>query len=253
MIVLYILGGLLALIIILLCVPFQLLAVYDEKLELTIKYFFIPLQIMPRKKHVSKPKSKFVLWAGEKWKNLCRWFIKLKSKIRKKKQPSADIKKKKKSETKQKNSFALLREQRGFGGMLALLWRVLTLATGAFRGILRMIVVEKFDFHAEIGGKDAADAAVNYGEMCSVLFPALAFILGSTRKYKKDIVINPNFESDETTVEIDAVIRIVPLFVVFQAIKALVKLVWLEIKDKINEAVSEAKNNISHQGGVING
>lgn len=249
---LYILGGLLALILLLLCVPFQLLASYDERLELTVKYFFIPIQIMPKKKRVQKPKGKFVLWAGERWKNLCRWIAKTKSKLRRKKKPASGAKKKT-SKTEKKSSFAVLREQRGFVGMLTLLWRVLKLATSAFRGILRMIVVEKFDFHAKIGGEDAADAAINYGEMCSLIFPALAFILGSTRKYKKDIVINPNFESDETTVEIDTVIRIVPLFVVSHAIKALVKLVWYEIKEKIDEAVSEAKNNTSHQGGAING
>lgn len=252
MIVLYILGGLLALIIILLCVPFQLLFSYEDRLELTIKYFFIPLQIMPKKKRISKPKSKFVLWAGRKWKALCRWFIELKSRLRKKQQPKQSVSKKKTTEEK-KSSFALLREQRGFVGMLTLLWRVLSLATGAFRGVLRMMVVEKFDFHAEIGGSDAAETAVSYGEMCSILFPALAFILGSTRKYNKNIVITPNFESDETTVEIDAVVRLVPLFIVYHALKALLKLIWFEIKAKIDEAVSEAKNNISHQGGAING
>ena len=251
MIVLYILGGLLALILILLCVPFQLIVGYDEQLELKIKYFFIPLQIMPRKKRVSKPKSKFVLWAGKVWKSLCRRFIKLKSKIRKKRHGTTQNKKK--TPEKKKSSFAVLREQRGFGGMLALLWRVLSLATGAFRGVLRMVVVEKFDFHAEIGGEDAAETAVTYGEMCSILFPALAFILGATRRYNKDIVISPNFESEETTVNVDAVIRIVPLFVVFHAVKALLKLIWCEIKDKIDDAVSEAKNNISQQGGAING
>lgn len=252
MIVLYILGGLIALIIILLCVPFQLLIGYDEQLELTIKYFFIPLQIMPKKKRVSKPKSKFVLWAGRKWKELCHWFIELKTRLRKKKRPQQNGKKKKAQEEK-KSSFALLREQRGFGGMLTLLWRVVSLATGAFRGVLRMAVVEKFDFHAEIGGDDAAETAVTYGEMCSVLFPALAFILGATRKYNKNIIINPNFESDETTVEINAVIRLTPLFIVFHALKAFLKLVWYEIKEKIDEAISEAKNNISHQGGAFNG
>jgi len=254
--VLYIILGIIAFILILLCIPVQIEAKYSSSLSLTIKYLFIPFQLTPKKEsgkfaqfwndHIKKHFTA----AEKKIKKARIW---LKNKFRKKKKTTDDsvVTKPKKEE---KSSFSQLIEARGFSGMIALLWRVFLLATGAFGKIFKSTFVQRFDFNAKIGGDDAAEIAVNYGKWCAVLYPLLAMVLASTRRYRKNIEILPDFNYGQTEVVANVLLQIFPIVALTHAAAAFLKLFFLEIKDSIKQKIAEASAQASaniKQGGAV--
>ncbi len=263
MVILYILGGIIAFVLLLLCVPVEVDFKYNEKAQFSIRYFFLPIQVYPHRKKKEKPKSKAAVifsLAFSKAKKLFNAGVKQTKKFLKKLSGKLKIKKRKtksKSETekttkKKKSAFAELREERGFFGMLDLLWRVVKLATGAFCGILRGLIVKKFDFFVTVRGEDASETAVEYGELCAVLYPATAAILGAVRRYKQNIVIEPDFSGGQTETDVHVIFRAYPILAAGHGAKALLVMIWQEISDKIKEKTKEASFNTT-QGGVNNG
>ncbi len=276
MIFLYILAGILALIIILLIIPVQIELRYSEELLIRIKYLFIPFQVFPKKEKAEKKDTKVGRFIKEFWirhcskgwttfkVNISRTAAKIRHKSRKiftgikeklgVKKKEAAPKDSDSAQVKEKSAFAQLREARGFSGMVELIWRMVSLAGGAFGRILHSITVNRFDFNVIIGGEDAADTAVSYGRWCSVLYPALAFILGKTLRYNKNINIIPDFSGSGTKVDADILLTVVPVSLLAHSAGAFLKLLFLEIKDavkqKMDEASAQASQNIK-QGGAF--
>lgn len=273
MIVLYILAGLLALTVILLCIPVIAEAKYEDELLLNIKYLFISFQLVPRCR--KKTEGKLKRFFGRLWRRYfarpCKktgaWLAKFFNSVRKTVKKAfrrikarlgihKKSKKTKEPEKKQKekSAFSQLYEERGFGGMISILWRVVSLAAGSFAKILRGVIVKQFDLAVTVRDSDAAAAAVSYGKWCTVLYPALAMALGATRRYNKNIDISVDFSGGETSAEAKLKLVVFPISVLIHALGALLRLLFLEISDAVRKNMADAASSASiniKQGGAI--
>ena len=68
--------------------------------------------------------------------------------------------------------------------------------------------VRNLDLQVGITGQDAADAAITYGQVCSVLYPALAGIEHLVRIRRRNLRVEPNFLLERSNVCFDLRLRV---------------------------------------------
>ena len=99
------------------------------------------------------------------------------------------------------------------------------------KDIFSHIVIKKLDVGIALSGEDSATVAVNYGRVCSVLYPAVNVITAATVCRDYHVTVEPVFDPDRDTevfAEVHAYLRII--FVLAAVIKAGVKLLIARIK-----------------------
>lgn len=211
MIILYIILGILLLVFLFLLIRIQVFATYSETLTLTLKVLFFKLQLLPPvEKKEKKPKKE-----------------KPKPKKPKKEKPKEE-----KEEKKKKPSFLTkLKQKRGLSGLLSLFTAAAKIALGMLRQIISHIVIKKLDVGIRLSGEDAAQVALNYGKVCSSLYPAVNVIVSATVCKHYNVAVEPVFDPDrKTEVYADVHLYLRPIFVVGAAIKAGIKLLIVRIK-----------------------
>jgi hypothetical protein len=67
--------------------------------------------------------------------------------------------------------------------------------------VLRGVVVRRFDLTVHIGSGDAADTAITYGEVCSVLYPFVTALESNLRIKRRCWDVRPDFLSQQSLVE----------------------------------------------------
>lgn len=211
MIALYIILGILLLIFLISLIRVQVFAYYSETLSLSVKVLFFRIQILPAKeKKEKKPKKE-----------------KPKEKKPKEKKPEED----KKEKEKKPSFLSKLKDKKGVTGLLSLFTSVARIATGMLKSIISHIVIKKLDVGIMLSGEDSATVAVNYGKVCSVLYPAVNVIVAATVCENYNVGVEPVFDSDKPTevyADVHAYLRII--FVLAAAIVAAVKILIARIK-----------------------
>ena len=211
MIALYIILGILLLLFLIAMIRVQVFAQYAETLTLSVKVLFVKIQLLPAKeKKEKKPKKE-----------------KPKKKKPEQKKPEEDKKEKKKKQS----YLGKLKEKKGLTGLLSLFTSVAKIAVGMLKSIFSHIVIKKLDVGIALSGEDSATVAVNYGRVCSVLYPAVNVITAATVCENYNVVVEPVFDPDKPTevyADVHAYLRII--FVLAAAIKAAVKLLIVRIK-----------------------
>lgn len=222
MIALYIILGVLLLLFLLTLFNVWVLANYDNELKLSVRIAFVEFQLVP-----PKPKKK--------------------KKKKKKPKDSTKKKKKKKPEEKPKKekSFNIMDyvKEKGVSGILNIVKRVSKLAAGALKDLFSKITVKKLSLFIRIAGEDAADSAVKYGQLCSVLYPSLKVIAEVVTVEDYDIDVEPDFSDEPKTVakgEVVARIRIISILIVvfkrgFEALRLILKAKPKHNKNKIKK------------------
>ena len=206
MIALYIILGVFLLLFLITLIPVEVLASYTDTLTLTVKVLFYKKKLLP-----SPPKPK-----PEK---------KPEDKPGKKEEDSKKDKKEKKS------YLTKLREKKGLGGLISLFTSLAKIAAGALKGIFAHTVIHKLNVGIALSSGDAASTAVNYGRVCSALYPAVDIIVNSTVCKNYNVTVEPVFDDEKDTeiyAELHAHLRII--FALIEAVKAGVKLLIVRIK-----------------------
>lgn len=217
MVFLWIILGILALLFLITLIRVQVFATYNETLTLIVKVLFFKITLISPDK---KPKEK-----KEK-----------KEKPKKKKKPEKEEKDKKegeeKKDKKKKQSYlSKLKDKKGMTGLLSLLVSVAKIAVGMLKGIFSHIVLKKFNVGITLSGEDASTVAVNYGKLCSIVYPAINVITSATVCKDYNVVLEPVFDPDKKTdcyADVHAWLRII--FVLTEAIKAGVKIIIARIR-----------------------
>ena len=270
MIVLYIISGLAALIILLLCIPVRLFVLFDDNgLSLTVRYGFIPIYRYPepevtikdRLRKFFSPIKRFFrriadyvkrIWsrvtATKAYKAVAAFFRRIGEWIKRLFSPIAEHLKrsrkgkrkpggKKKADEKEgKGSIKELIEERGLIGFIKMISEIAKIVLSRFGRIFRSCVIEKFELLASIGGEDAADAALNFGRLSGILYPLLSILLNAARRYKSHIDMRPCFTTEETRVRCEARIAIVPISAQHHALMAVLRTVWMFVRERMDEA-----------------
>ena len=98
-------------------------------------------------------------------------------------------------------------KQDDLAGTLHFLREVATLATKAVGRVLRSITVKRLDLQLLIATDDPATTARRYGQVCSVLYPALAGIESVVRIHRRNLRVEPNFLMEKSAVRFDVRLR----------------------------------------------
>jgi hypothetical protein len=188
LIFLYTVIALILFVILLLCIKVVLTMEYDEVFLLEVKWLFLKFRLYPQKtkkekedKEANKDKHK-----DEKPKN-------------------------KKNKTKRANPISEFYENQGFSGVVELIKRTANSINGLQNRFFKAVVIHELKIVARITGEDAAKTAINYGIVCSTVFPALGTICSSMRVKKHHIDISADFTGSEHTASFKAIFSVLPI------------------------------------------
>ena len=92
-------------------------------------------------------------------------------------------------------------------GTLQFLREVASLASKAIGRLLRAITVKRLQLQLLIATEDPATTAQRYGQVCGVLYPALAGIESVVRVRKRELRVEPNFLMEKSAVRFDIHLR----------------------------------------------
>ena len=209
MIALYIILGILLLIFLILLVKVEVFASYTDDLTLTLKILFYKKQLLPAPEKPKKPQEK---------------------KEKKPEEPKPEEEKKPEKE-KKPSYLEKLREKKGLSGILSLLTGLARIAVGTLKGLFSHLVIRKLNVGIALSSEDSATTAVNYGKLCSIVYPAVDVIVAATVCKSYNVILEPVFDDEkgtQITAEADVYLR--PIFAVIEAVKAGVKLLILRIR-----------------------
>lgn len=210
--------GILGLIFLLLCLPVRVELRYQERPEVTVRYLFLTYRFDPQKeKTPKKPKKK------------------------KKEKKNTDPSEKK------SNPIKDIIQQNGWNGFLQLLGELARIAGGAGQKICKRIRLEVFELEMTVGGEDASDAAIRYGQACAVVYPTTAqlFRWMKIRKKKKRIAlrVEPDFFTLENRVDFTGKVRLSPVWVLSAGLSAGMRFLKTMIRWNIQKIRKGTRNH----------
>jgi len=199
MIVLTVLIIVIIFITVLLLCPVRIEASYRDKLFLNIRYLFITYQVVPAK----KPKVK-------------------KDKKKEKKESA----KKKLSKKEKKPSFLKkIIKKEGISGFFEIVQDVTKFSIRELKSFFKHIIIQELHIKLDVAGSDAAATAIQYGNYCAVLFPAVALVSSNSNFKYSQLVIKPNFDQEVKKSQLTAKVRfkLVPLWPFKLALSFIIK------------------------------
>ena len=262
--------GLLAFVLLLLCLPVTVLMRYESaggEFELTVRYLFIPVRLLPKderslpykldrlkersearreKKELARIRFRNAMLQRGMTRAVYRFFeerAKARERRRlerKRKKLEARKKQRKPAAKKEKSAFGKLLEERGVCGMVSWILELARIAGGMLRKTFRGIIIRRLDLMMDVGGEDAAQAAINYGRMCAILLPALSLIRNCVRRYRRNIRLSPDFDGEGIKALLDTELVIIPIAVAGHALMALLRVIAGEVGRRIRENMSRA-------------
>ncbi len=216
MIVVYILLGLLMLLVLALAVPVYARVVYDGQLRVRLRVWGFPVALLPEQEKATPEKKKKPKRtakgdqadkAPSKWEELKGYF-----------------------------------KEDGPAALLHYLAELAKLTGQAVGKVLAAITVDKLELELLIAADDPADTAVRYGQVCSVLYPALAAIETRVKVKKRQLRVEPGFLAEKSDARLDLRLHLRVWQALWAALGWLVK--FMMIKDTA-PAVKE-KEDIQH-------
>lgn len=204
--VLYSLLGLLFLLMVVLSVPIYGRIAYDGEMLVKIRVLGIPIVLVPQ------PESKSF-------------------------RPSRKQKKEPTEKPSKIKEVLSLMKQDDLAGTLHFLHTVATLAAKAVGRVLRSVTVSRLDLQMRIATEDPATTAQRYGQVCSVLYPALAGIESVVRVRHRNLRVEPNFLMEKSAVRFDIRLRVS----VWRLLGAGIALLWgiLLLKEHDNPQIKK--------------
>lgn len=178
MIALYIIGGLLALIALLLSSPISVHFFCRETPELVLRIWGLPVRMLPR-----PSVEEAVVSTSEK--------AEQKTEKQKKDKPSFLLKLQES-----------LKED-GIGTILQLLGELAGVLKRTIGRLLRAITVKEFRLQMRISGDDAASTAINYGRVCAAFYPLFGAVCAGMRVRHHDVDLRPDFAEEGSAVLVD--------------------------------------------------
>lgn len=202
MIILWILLGLIALIFLLLCIPVRFDLNYNGETTVFARYLFFKYRVLPAPEKKPEPK--------------------------KEKKPSE---KKSEEKTDEKKPNPLLqqvkkyKEAEGLSGLLTLAKDLLKATGTRFGKLLKHIKLKDFDLYVLVGGEDAAETAMLYGEVCAGVYPAVSVLLSLTncKPPHGRVSVDLDYSVKEPKILCTARGAVRPLFVVHHGVQYLLR------------------------------
>lgn len=113
----------------------------------------------------------------------------------------------------------------------------------ALGGFCRHIRIYPLKIRAVLAGKDAADLAIDYGRLCAVFYPSLAWLCGRINIKRKNVYIGVDYLKPKYELEIFFKARIRLIFALGLAVKIIWQLVKIKLKSQNMPQNSGGDNN----------
>lgn len=194
MIALYIIGGIVFLLVLILLCPISFRILYQDDFIARLKILGIPFCLYPKKEKQSKIKEK----SSNQVQN-----------TNKKVNKNSKNNKNKKSKTFLKDKFIQIKNE-GFSAIPEIFNELWEIIKNVSIQVAKSIKIRKLKFHIYVGGEDSAQIALLYGNLCSTVLPTISLIETMFKTSKTDVEIKPLFLNEKTLFDCDVVIYVIP-------------------------------------------
>ena len=221
-----VLGGLIALIWLILSIPVHVSFSYQDKLYLTVRYLFVKINVLPLQEKEKKPKKQ--------------------KKPKKEKPKEEEKEEEQKPKEKKPNAIVEMVKANGFDGMVSVLQslgHVFSLYGGK---LLKSVVFDEIDVYMVVGKGDAAETAIAYGKMCQKVYPLVGFLCSNNVVHKYDVSVEPDFLANSSKGEIFIDFHLIIRKVINATVGMAVRLVFQVLLKFIKGA---KKNKTDDAGG----
>lgn len=191
MIILWILLGLLGFLFVLTLFSVAVSFSFEEEACLTVRYLFFRFSILPPKEKEGKPPPK------------------------KKPGPAKSTPQKKKEK---KNPFMDILREKGLKGILKILQEAAKLLGGSLRKLARHIRLNDFSLEIAVSAEDAAKTALQYGRVCSIVYPATSVLVSAAACKRYTVDVRPDFDGRAARIRAAAELKVRVLFVLLMGI-----------------------------------
>ena len=112
---------------------------------------------------------------------------------------------------------------------IVILIKMLKSILSKFAKLLKHIEVEKFNFNITVAGNDAADTAIKYGNVCSIVYP-LSTLLSKCVNFKpENISVYSNFNDNNTNFNLSFLISVRVIYLISFAVSSVFDIIKLRI------------------------
>ena len=101
------------------------------------------------------------------------------------------------------------------------------------------------------GNCDAAETAMNYGELCQKVFPAMGYISSSFPVKKYDVEIEPDFLGLKNSAQFAVSVHIRPIFFLNAVIVLVFRLLFKVVLKFLKGIKNKSNNQNINEGGAL--
>ena len=230
---LYVLIGIILFFVLLLSIRITINAEYFDEFKLSLSWLFIKINILPSK-NKDKPKKE-----------------KKPKDEKPKEEPSPETEPDEPKEKKD-NIFVTFYNNQGFDGVVQLINNAASSLGKMFSSFKKHLVIrELYLFMTVTGNCDAAETAMNYGETCQKVFPAMGFICSNLPVKKYDVEIEPDFLGLKNSAQFAVSIHIRPIFFLNAIIVLVFRLLFKVVLKFLKGIKNKSKNQNINEGGAL--
>ena len=205
MIVLWVILGIL---LVLLFSPLYVTMIYQESFCAKVRFLFLTYTFSPEK---SKEK------ASQKEKT---------PKKQKKEKEDTDSQK---DQSKWKNLF----KERGLDGMIDLVKKFMEQVTQPIKKLLTHFHIKKLVCEVSVSTEDAAETAILYGQVCAVIYPAVAMVTEAAKLYRFTASVAPDFDKEKSSVNFELKFHVLTIWLLIAAVQTLFRFIKFRKIEKI--------------------
>ncbi len=222
MIALYIILGIIFFFALLFSVKVRIDAEYIDSFRLKLRWLFLSFDLYPMQKKEKKPKK-------EKPK---------KEEPKKEEEPRPKEKK--------PNPFQTFYENQGFEGVMQLVRDAADAIGGLMKSVKKHLIIDELFLWVVISH------AIEYGEACQDIYPAMGFICSNLKVKKYDVEVEPDFIGTFSSAQFAFALSVRPIFLINAGIVLAVKLLFKVVLKLLRAKPKTSENTESQniQGGA---
>lgn len=150
---------------------------------------------------------------------------------RKKKKKKSDDTSEQKSSGKEDNFLKKTYKQKGLLGAIRYFSEILMLLLKKLWFVVKRLKFTRFKLHITVATDNAASTAIEYGSICSAVYPILAFLQTNADFKSKEVNVCTDFDKTESTVTASISVTTRLIYFLIVAVSAIFEFIKLQHKE----------------------
>ncbi len=154
---------------------------------------------------------------------------------------------------KKPNPFQTFYENQGFEGVMQLVRDAADAIGGLMKSVKKHLIIDELFLWVVIShNHDAAQTAIEYGEACQDIYPAIGFICSNLKVKKYDVEVEPDFIGTFSSAQFAFALSVRTIFLINAGIVLAVKLLFKVVLKLLRAKPKTSENTESQniQGGA---